>query len=59
MAHVGCAHLRRLQQRAVRHLRALTGLCGLVAIVANPKIRLIEAGPGAGKTKTVVARFRK
>jgi superfamily I DNA/RNA helicase len=51
--------LRRLQQRAVRHLRALTGLCGLVAIVANPKIRLIEAGPGAGKTKTVVARFRK
>ena len=35
-AHVGYANLRRLQQRAVRHLRALTGLRGFVAIVANP-----------------------
>jgi DNA helicase II / ATP-dependent DNA helicase PcrA len=28
------------------------------SVALDPNIRLIEAGPGAGKTKTVVARFR-
>lgn len=34
------------------------GITGKQIDVLSPRIRLVEAGPGAGKTRSIVARFR-